>query len=362
MKSIFLSALMVGILVGCSTHDKYPKRTPSSTEDVGVIGPDGGVALYYREGNSIIIKACEPYILMGLTPSQARSNCRGKINKVPVESFKQALRDLVSIDRMDILKPLTPEEVEAYVRGGPTSEQIEIMVAELEKINRFIATYGEDSANLVRKEELLKALLSQKTRIRALEKLKAEIEKVIGLITDQTKVTLITSSTDDEKFLYTAVQRFNPNQTAPCGLRGSVDERIKDCSYQRTSNRGNFVLVTRSKAFKEVYKDLSSGLLWSDRLVGTTQHGGALKACRGDLNEVAGLSKFEWKLPSIENYKEADKNGIRKALPNMNDTFWSSSVRFYISNLMWFYDGEHGSVKYTHSFSELSVRCIAREQ
>jgi fructose-1-phosphate kinase PfkB-like protein len=92
-----------------------------------------------------------------------------------LSSFKQSLRNLVSTDRLNVLKPLTPEEVEAYSKDGPNSDQIEAMVIELEKINNFIAVYGAENANLVRKEELLKALRSQETLVSAIKKINAEI-------------------------------------------------------------------------------------------------------------------------------------------------------------------------------------------
>lgn len=360
MKYKLLSVLLVvGVLVGCS-HMNGSKRIPASVKDVGVIGPDGEVILYYKDGDYIIVKACDPNTILGMTPAQARSNCQGKSNKVPIESFKQSLRNLVSTDRLNVLKPLTPEEVEAY-----NSDQIEAMVIELEKINNFIAVYGAENANLVRKEELVKALRSQETRVSAIKKINAEVEKAVNLIADQTKLTLTKFNSDKDQFLYTVLKQFNPNQKFPCGLKGSVDERIKDCSYQLTSEKEGFVLVTRSKDFKEVHKEVSTGLFWSDRLPKTMDHYSAEKACNSSLKEVAGISGVTWRLPSIDEYKEAEKNGIRKALPNMNYWFWSSSVHRSYSSYAWLFDGFDGSTDwYGRGRSRrgfiVSVRCVAR--
>jgi hypothetical protein len=358
--TLFSALLSVGVLIGCS-HVQDTKRIPASVKDVGVIGPDGEVILYYKEGDYIIVKACDPNTILGMTPAQARSNCQGKSNKVPVESFKQSIRSLVSIDRLYVLKPLTPEEVEAYSKDGPNSDQIEAMVIELEKINNFIAVYGAENANLLRREELVKALRSQETRVSAFKKINAEVEKAVNLIADQTKLTLTKFNSDKDQFLYTVLKQFNPNQKFPCGLKGSVDERIKDCSYQLTSETEGFVLVTRSKDFKEVHKEVSTGLLWSDRLPSTMSHYSAEKACKADLKEVAGISGVTWRLPSIDEYKEAEKNGIRKALPNMNYWFWSSSVLHSNSSGAWLFSGYYGdTVYYVFRNDDDSVRCVAR--
>lgn len=363
MKKLFIFGifLVIGVLIGCS-HMNESKRVPASVKDVGVIGPDGDVLLYYKDGDYIIVRACKAYTVLGMRPSEARSNCEGKSNKVPIESFKQSLRNLVSTDRLNVLKPLTKEEVEAYSKDGPNSDQIEAMVIELEKINNFIAVYGEQNANLVRKEELVKALRSQETRISAIKKINAQVEKAVNLIADQTKLTLKKFNEDSDQFLYTVLKQFNPNQKLPCGLKGSVDERIKDCSYQLTSETEGFVLVTRSKDFKEVHKETSTGLLWSDRLPNYMTHYNAEKACNSSLKEVAGVEGVTWRLPSIDEYKEAEKNGIRKALPNMNYWFWSSSVHRSSSGSAWLFNGDYGySINYFRNYDSVdSVRCVAR--
>ena len=363
--TFFAAALSVAMSVGCS-HVQDSKRIPASVKDVGVIGPDGDVILFYKEGDYIIVKNCDPYAVLGLTPAQARVDCQGKGNKVPVESFKQAIRNQVSSYRLNVLKPLTPEEVEAYAKDGPSSDQIEAMVIELDKINAFITTYGAENANLVRKEELLKALSSQETRVHVIKKINSEVEKALNLITNQTIVTLSKFNTNRDQFLYTVLKNFNPSQNVPCGLQGSVNDRIRDCSYQLTSQKEGFVLVTRTKEFKEVHKEIKTGLLWGDRLPSAMSHYDAEKACKADLAEVAKISEVSWRLPSIEEYKEAEKNGIRKALPNMNYWFWSSSVHSNNSHVACMFYGVDGAIisaSRSNSYilsNAFSARCVAR--
>ena len=157
------------------------------------------------------------------------------------------------------------------------------------------------------------------------------------------------------------MKNFNPSAKFPCGLKGSVDERIRDCSYQLTSEKAGFVLVTRTKDFKEVHKETKTGLLWGDRLPSTMNHYNAEKVCKADLAEVAKISEVTWRLPSKEEYEEAEKNGIRKALPNMNYWFWSSSVHRSYSDGAWLFNGGFGLtyVDYRNS-DDYSVRCVAR--
>jgi hypothetical protein len=353
--SFFYTLLSLGILIGCS-HVQDLKRGPAS---VGVIATGGGVGLYYRDGDYIVLQLCGRNTILGNTPAEARSNCQGKSFKVPVETFKDAIRKMVFHNLKNILKPLTPEEVEAYSLGGPTSEKIQAMIIELERINNFIAVYCEDEASLVRKEELINALRTHEALAIVTDKVNAEVEKAVNRIADQTKLTITKANSDNDQFLYTVLSQFNPNQKFPCGFKGSVDERIKDCSYQPTSMKDGFVLVTRSKDFKEVYKEVSTGLLWSHRLPRTMTHYDAEKTCSG-FEEVAGITGYKWRLPSKKDFELADKNGIRHALPNMEDNwFWSSSVKFMKPDLAW----KFGSLSYITHYQRKSygsVLCVAR--
>ena len=117
----------------------------------------------------------------------------------------------------------------------------------------------------------------------------------------------------------------NPEQKTTCGLKGSVDERIKDCSQQLSSEKQDFVLVSRTKNFKEVYKELSTGLLWSDRLPRMMTFYNTKLLCNGYQEEMAGIKNVQWRLPTVEEYQVAVENGITASLPNMNNWYWTSS-------------------------------------
>ncbi len=335
----------------------------ASVQDVGVIGPNSDVLLYYKDGAYINVKACEPNTVLGKTTAQARSNCQGKSNKVPLESFKQSLRNMVSTARLNVLRPISPEEIEIYIKGGPSSKQIEAMVIELEKINNFIANYGNESANLVRKEQLVNALRSNEARVRVINKINAQIEETVNLIADQTKLTLTKYKSDKDNFLYSVLKQFNPNLKHPCGLEGSVDQRKEECSFQQSSRKDGFVLVSRSMDFKEVYQEVSTGLLWSDMLPTTLSHYQAEKACNSSLKEVAGITGLEWKLPSIDDYKQAELSGIRTALPvlsNMGYFFWTTEVHHSNTKFAWLFMADDGDfIALARMYSDYGlVRCI----
>lgn len=376
MLKVLSFLLLAGVVCGCA-YQASNERHPSSVSDIGIIGPKGEVILYYKEGDFIVFRQCDPNTILGVNPSQARKNCTGQEMKVPVESFKQSLRLLVTPERLNILRPLTPEDVEDFMKEGPTPEQVQKLELELERINNFIRVYGAANANLVRKEEVLKALQSNQARTRALRKVSSEIEKAIELITNSSILTLKKASTDKDQFLYTVLKQYLPNQKIPCGLQGTIEERIKDCSLRSYSPEKGFQLVTRTLEFKEIHRQVSTGLLWTDVIAGewTFEKATYLNTCSSyylHSNETGGISGINWKLPSIKDYKQADIDGIRSVLPRMQEEYPGSTLANYFltSDLnlkkqeqyktWWYYGGDGSFVSISRFDYGARIRCVGR--
>ena len=154
--------------------------------------------------------------------------------------------------------------------------------------------------------------------------------------------------------------KFTLSNSLPCGLKGTVDERIKDCSYQSNPDKKKaFTLVSRSKDFHEVYKDTATGLLWSDRLPHMSQIS-AQTACNSNVKEVSGISDVTWRLASIEDFKKAEQNGIRKELPNMGYWYWSSTLNVDHPSFAEVFIGQDGSTKtyYRDNYYPFVIRCV----
>lgn len=154
--------------------------------------------------------------------------------------------------------------------------------------------------------------------------------------------------------LFTSFSSF-ANVNKSCGLSGSLDARIRNCS---THNAG-FSLVTRTKEGIEVHQDVYTRLLWSDHLPAKLNQVDAKKAC-ANLKEFAGITGVTWSLPSIQEYRDANKNGIKTALKNMNFVFWSSSVPSYDPSVAFMYNGYQGQEYDYDRDNKISVRCVGR--
>lgn len=151
----------------------------------------------------------------------------------------------------------------------------------------------------------------------------------------------------------------------PCGLTGSVEDRIKECAQ----SKGNFALVTLTEKGHEVYKDLKSGLIWGTRVPTDFNHYGSQKACSSEVNGYEALSDLKWRLPSIKEFESASQHGMKAALPNLEHYYWSSTGvkrkrsrrRRSVPAQVYIWNGFEEKVDTGDLKDAASVRCVARD-
>ena len=165
-----------------------------------------------------------------------------------------------------------------------------------------------------------------------------------------------------DRLITGSLQRPEMNKR-PCGLTGPISERIENCSYQEKS-KYSLVLVTRTPELEEVYKDLATGLVWSDRLPSKMNLTMADKACRSSDLSQKGHIKGSWRLPTVEEYGYASER-LLPILPGMygddeNYWFWTSTTRMNFALVYKGAAGERG-YEYIKSNKTGSVRCVLQD-
>jgi hypothetical protein len=124
------------------------------------------------------------------------------------------------------------------------------------------------------------------------------------------------------KFLYLTVLLLSFHAFAkPCGLTGTIEERIKECAVTKE----NFVLVAATDKGQEFYKDTKTNLIWGSRIPTDFNHYGSQKACSKDVSGYEVLDSLNWRLPSIREFETAAANGMKESLPGKEFTYWSST-------------------------------------
>jgi hypothetical protein len=131
-----------------------------------------------------------------------------------------------------------------------------------------------------------------------------------------------------------------------------------------TSKQIVFQLVVRTPEHqKEVWKDLNTGLSWSDRLGQTYPQYNGEAACGSDHNtfEARGnLDCVQFHLPKIEDFQKAEADGFREVLPNIGYWFWSSSLKPNSNSSAQEFFGDYGIGSSDSASNFDSIRCVGR--
>jgi hypothetical protein len=175
-----------------------------------------------------------------------------------------------------------------------------------------------------------------------------------------------------------ASNSYSDENSTPCGLKGTIAQRIKNCSKYPDSVKESqakfgegFYLVTRyrdlkSFSVKEIYKEFSTGLLWSPFLSQDMDHHKALTACKSDLAEISGITEVSWGLPTVKEFKQANKSDIRNAhrmLVESNEftMIWVTDLQQGSTKEAWYFNGLSGLFGQYPRHKKLSVLCVGRK-
>lgn len=163
-----------------------------------------------------------------------------------------------------------------------------------------------------------------------------------------------------ERHVLESLQQPN-HANRPCGLTGSIEERMENCSYQ-VPQRFNMVLVTRTEKLKEVWLDVNNNLLWSDRLPNKMNLANAQLACKTTTEEMAFLNEFQWRLPSGTEFQISGESVIGSFHyqngPEENNWYWSSTIKGRMVMIFNTLDASTTSSPFTNSRNG-SVRCVS---
>lgn len=181
-----------------------------------------------------------------------------------------------------------------------------------------------------------------------------------------------------------------------CGLDGDVKKRVEDChkvlgkdaSKEVVSDEGKFLwkLVVQTDSGKQIWRDETSGNIWSDVAVEKMNREKAIEFCQNFAlgKEIKGHLPLSFDLPEVvdyfiqHEYGIKQKHGIGQVLTNFvrsgekHTTFWTSTIveegvmKGVPLILLVFADKEHPGVDFDISISEIEdrhhVRCICYDR
>lgn len=173
----------------------------------------------------------------------------------------------------------------------------------------------------------------------------------------------------------------------------SIQARIADCAAKNsallaswtgqasgTGGEGDWKLVTKNAA-GEVWLDGTTNYLWSDRISdaanwcnasgnnetpvsGTTidcKTLGGQNLCANVLTTGISDNEVSWRLPTRNDFLQADLNGARFVLPNVDEVaFWTATVSGANRDEAWMMSMSAGILSAQNRSSTHGVRCVGR--
>lgn len=151
-----------------------------------------------------------------------------------------------------------------------------------------------------------------------------------------------------------------PNNKMACGLEGSIEERIEQCSYVDRGSQ-NFFLVMRTTEKTEYWYDRSTKLIWSDRLPNYHRFADAQRKCQDVERELGHIGNLEWRLPTSQEFGIYGES-LLNVLPSFSSNtatywFWTSTPR---GRSIQTFSGEDGRLGVYGQNSKGSVRCVSK--
>jgi hypothetical protein len=144
-----------------------------------------------------------------------------------------------------------------------------------------------------------------------------------------------------------------------CGTASDVADRIESCATRRClagaakeahevpcsgPHEGEWRLITRTALHCEAWRDEGSGLIWGDDGTRPVSQREAVAACMdpvGSQTSACGVP-VSFRLPTIEEFRQADGHGLLSALPRVRAVLWWSSTPEGDSDAWYYEDGAAG--------------------
>ncbi len=171
-----------------------------------------------------------------------------------------------------------------------------------------------------------------------------------------------------------------------CGMKPelTLQGKISDCRDKNkersvweatrlgAAGEADWKLVARDNFGLEIWIDMRTNMLWADASSGANwceASGNMEKDCKDLLagfdkricQDIGSVANITWRLPTRNDYLQADLDGIRFVLPtNIEEGFWTATMdsNSTLRDKAWTYESQQGTLRSAAIRSLKPVRCI----
>ncbi len=219
-----------------------------------------------------------------------------------------------------------------------------------------------------------------------------ESQRARSLPADVEEIPLVAES-DDGRGNSPVTRMVRP--TVNCGLGAAfttLQARLNDCAQKNAggstwrgningnAGEGDWLLVARMGT-QEAWLDRLTGFIWGPKTASTVNWckaagnvegvvdggtvdcaalGAATSVCAGAEFFDIPSTRIAWRLPTRGDFLQADINGARFVLPEINASYWSATVNGANRDQAWSVQADTGVLISAGRDQLLSVRCLGR--
>jgi len=151
-----------------------------------------------------------------------------------------------------------------------------------------------------------------------------------------------------------------------CGTEGTLEQRLAQCNRTAVHQGYRWALVTRTPSGNEVWRDDTTGFIWSDRAPETFPLRQARGFCSTPAHgsDVMGRLPIDFTLPEIWEVRQAERHGLSQVFASSSQGWFWSSTLSDIGSLRareaFIYNGATGGNGPYDLNSRFAVRCVSR--
>ena len=378
----FVGVLATTTWLGCShTSTKKESTEQAYTDsgsvrklaglmDAGIVGPNGEVILFYKNGNKIVIQRCEDYTVLN-----SRADCKTRpgtsVAQVPINEFKSRLKAALSVPgeytaamkkKIDLYKKGKQDDITELERQRTEAARA------IQQIQDFITAYGQENADVAKMESLKQRLsviegkLADNSELAgAIREINQTIDQLVDQIIGNPTLQKFVFSKDKQSFEFNILRSYikTPGISAqfasvragtfqmgsPSSEKGRYDDEVvhsvtltKDFEIQQTEvTQAHWFLVMgyNPSRFKtkencpEDYLEINGAALCPNHPVETVSWNDAQDFIK-KINE--GNDGYAYRLPTEAEWEYAARGGAQTAYSFGDDTGYLRDYGWYSEN------------------------------
>jgi len=307
MMSRFFALVALSLLACSTTPAPYLSKPPEEE-----------LIVFFELDGKVVVKECKNYFV-----TTDRLSCKGNETTVEKNDFLKSVQSLIEITDQDYLKPYTQDEFSILEKDLTLKHRFDEarekrFLKKISSIKTFIHLFAPEYDQSTDPIKVGQYIAHAENDLRTGKKVSTSINglnlytrDLLGKILSSNSLYPHSFSKSMYQFFSPALKTYEPLILRPCGLKGSQEERIKDCWRVKHAEGLDWFLVSRFPTGETVWTTGRADS-FARSILHESSQGLTLRRCEN----ITSLDSFNSCVGPVINYvsKEAFRSALIKDL------------------------------------------------